>query len=89
MKVWFEGDVATSYPGKAAVGRLEVMPSFTPEDATLSDTEALNKALSKGANENETLTVQSISYDFGKDEWSILLKNTNSYEEHTIKVEDK
>jgi hypothetical protein len=89
VKIWFKGDVATSYPGKAVVGKLEVIESFTPEDATLSNTEALNKALSKGAIENEILTVQSISYNSVKDEWSILLKNTNSYEELTIKVEDK
>ena len=44
------------------------MPSFTPEDATLSDTEALNKALSKGEIETETLTVQFISYGSDKDE---------------------
>lgn len=89
MKIWFDGGVETSYPGQAAVGRLEVIPSSTPEGATLSDTEALNRALSKNKFENEILTAQSISYDADKDEWSIILKNTDNYEEHTVKVEDK
>ncbi|WP_017727819.1 DUF3221 domain-containing protein [Halalkalibacterium ligniniphilum] len=89
VKIWFEGGVETSYPSHAAVGKLEVMPNSTPEGATLSNTEALNRALSKNKFENEILTAQSISYDADKDEWSIILKNTDSYEEHTVKVEDK
>jgi len=89
VKIWFENGVATSYPGQASVGKLEVMPSSIPEGVTISDTEALNKVLSKNKFENEILTVQSISYDDDKDEWSIVLKNTDSYEKHTIKVEDK
>lgn len=89
VKIWFDGGVETSYPGQAAVGKLEVMPSSTPKGATLSDTEALNIALSKENFENEILTAQSISYDSDRDEWSIKLRNTDSYEEHTVQVEDK
>lgn len=89
VKIWFDGDVATSYPGQAAVCRLEVTPSSTPEGATLSDTGALNRALSKNKFENEILTAQTISYDAEKDEWSIILKNTDSFEVHTVRVEDK
>ncbi|RIW31349.1 DUF3221 domain-containing protein [Bacillus salacetis] len=89
VKIWFEGGVETSYPGQAAVGKIEIMPSTTPEGAVLSDTEALNRALSKNTFENEIVTAQSIQYDADKDEWTILLKNTDSYEEYPIKVQDK
>lgn len=89
VKVWFDNGVAESYPGQASIGELEVMPSSTPEAATLSDTEALNKVLSKTKFARAILTVQSILYDADKDEWSVVLKNTNSHEEQTIKVEDK
>jgi hypothetical protein len=89
VKIWFDGGVETSYPGRAAVGKIEVMPSSTPEGATLSDTEALNRALSKNKLENEIVTPQSFFYDADKEEWTILLKNTDTFEEHTVKVEDK
>lgn len=68
---------------------MEVIPGSTPEGATLSDTEALNKALTAETFENEILTVHSMSFDVERDEWSIVLKNTDSYEEYTIRVEDK
>ncbi|WP_273126223.1 YobA family protein [Bacillus weihaiensis] len=89
VKIWFDGGVETSYPGQAAVSKLEVMPSSTPKGATLSESEALNRALSKNKSKNEILTTQLISYDADKDEWTIILKNTDSYEKHTVKVEDK
>lgn len=89
MKIWFDGGMDTSYPGQAAVGKLEVMPSSSPEGATLSEAEALNRALSEIKYENKILIAKAISYDAGKDEWSIILKNTDSYEEHTVNVEDK
>ena len=89
VKVWFDGGMDASYPGQATVKDLEVIPGFTPEGATLSDTEALNKALTTETFENEILTVQAIEFDADQDEWTIVLKNTDSYEEHTIRVEDK
>ncbi|MGF2617432.1 DUF3221 domain-containing protein [Rossellomorea vietnamensis] len=89
VKIWFDGGMDTSYPGQAAVGKLEVMPSSSPEGAALSEAEALNKALSQNKFENEILTARTISYDADKDEWLIILKNTDSYEEHKVKVEDK
>jgi hypothetical protein len=83
VKVWFKGDIATSYPGIATVGKLEVIPSSTPEGATLSDAEALNKALSQGNFGSEILAVNSISYDSVADTWTVKLN------EHTIEAEDK
>ena len=89
VEIRLEGGVNDSYPLQATVGELEVIPGSTPEGATLSDTEALNKALTMETFENEILTVQSMSFDAERDEWSIVLKNTDSYEEYTIRVEDK
>jgi hypothetical protein len=83
VKVWFKGAVATSYPGLATVGKLEVLPSSTSEGATLSDDEALNKALSQSNFGSEILAVKSISYDSVTDTWTIKLN------EHTVEVEDK
>ncbi|MFD1032509.1 DUF3221 domain-containing protein [Metaplanococcus flavidus] len=89
VEIQFEGGVLDSYPAQAAVGELEVIPGSTPEGATLSDTEVLNKALTTNIFGNEILTVQTIEFDAEQDEWTIVLKNTDSYEEHTIRVEDE
>lgn len=89
VKVWFAGGVTTSYPGHGSIGNLEIIPDSIPEGATLSNAEVLNKALNKNTYGNEIVTVQSISYDAAKDIWTIILKNTDSFEKQTVQVEDK
>ncbi|MGM0843896.1 MAG: DUF3221 domain-containing protein [Bacillota bacterium] len=89
VKISFDGGMDTSYPGQAAVGKLEVIPSSSPEGAALSEAEALNRALSQNKFENEILTAVTISYEADKNEWSIILKNTDSYKEYEVNVEDK
>lgn len=88
VEIRFEGGVETSYPAQASVAEIEVIPGSTPNGATLSDTEALNKALTTETFGNEILTVHSIEFDADQNEWTIVLKNTDSYEEHMIRVED-
>lgn len=89
VEILFDGGVNDSYPAQASAGEIEVVPGSTPEGATLSDTEALNKALTAEPFENEILTVHSIEFDADQSEWSIVLKNTDSYEEREIRVEDE
>lgn len=89
VKVWFKGGVAATYPGQASIRKVEVIPSPTPKGATLSEADALNKALTQFNFGNVTFTVHSISYDSVKDTWTIIIKNTGSYKEHRIEVEDK
>lgn len=88
VKIKFDGAINDSYPGQADVREIEVIPGSTPEGATLSDTEALNKALTTETFGNEILTVQTIEFDANQDEWTIVLKNTDNYEEHSIRIAD-
>ncbi|WP_181350305.1 YobA family protein [Thalassobacillus sp. CUG 92003] len=89
VDVWYDGPIAESYPGQTSAGRVDVIPSSILEGATLSDAEALNKALTQQRPENGTLTVRSISYEADQDEWSIKLKNTIHDDEYMVRVNDK
>ncbi|MCZ4238216.1 hypothetical protein O4H25_15355, partial [Staphylococcus equorum] len=73
---------------QAAIGELNTLSSPTPGGADLSEAEALNKALTQEEFVDDILTLQSISYDNDEDEWTVVLEETNSYEEHTLQVED-
>ncbi|RDW20972.1 YobA family protein [Oceanobacillus chungangensis] len=89
VNVWFDAGVQESYPGQASVGKIEIIPSSTSEGATLSDNEALNKAITAMTLKNKLFTVRSIVYDSDKERWTIIVKNIETYEEHTVQVEDK
>ena len=89
VEIRFEGGVNDSYPAQASAGEIEILPGSAPDGAALSDTEALNKALTQESFGNEILTVHSIEFDASQSEWTIILKNTDSYEEQVIRVEDE
>lgn len=89
VEVWFDGGVETSYPAQAAMEELEIIEPDQPQGADLTESEALRKALAQEPFEEEVLTVMSLSYDESVDEWTVELRNTNSYEDTTIEVEDE
>ncbi|GGD09830.1 YobA family protein [Pontibacillus salipaludis] len=85
VKVWVEGGVMESYPGQGKIGEVEVMSKEKPKGATLKESEALRKALSK--TEEGVKVVQSISYKAEQNKWSVNLQKRNSFFE--ISVEDE
>lgn len=89
VNVWFEGGVNESYPAQAGMGELEIIDSRIPSGADLSEAEALRAALSQESLNAESLVVRSISYDDNGDEWVIELRDTHSYEDYTIQIEDQ
>lgn len=89
VEVWFDGGVLTSYPAQAAMEELEIVEPDQPQGADLNESEALRIALTQEEFEEDILTVRSMSYDDSMDVWTVLLRNTNSYEDATIEVEDE
>lgn len=89
VRVWVEdGEVEESYPGQAAAGKVEIIPAGMPEGATLSEAEALNKALTENEFSDAVLSVQELSYDPDQASWTIRLIGGMSNEEYTVQVED-
>lgn len=88
VMVWFD-IVAESYPGQSEVKEIAIVPSQLPEGASLTEADALNKALASEAIENQVLAVKSIEYNSQEDSWNIKLKETLSDKVYDIKVEDK
>ncbi|MCD5324351.1 MULTISPECIES: DUF3221 domain-containing protein [Pontibacillus] len=87
IALWFKGGLETSYPGQATVGKIELHNRSTPKDATISEGEALRHALDEVERDRSLFTVQSIKYD--QNQWSVILKDTKSYETQTVTVEDE
>lgn len=90
VNLWYKGDVLESYPAQTSVGKLEILPSSTPENATLSEYGALSKALSQNEFENKTIAIQSIAYQPDEDIWSFIFKDL-IYEDEggTVQVKDE
>lgn len=91
VKVWFEF-VMESYPGQSEATHIEVISADTPDNAMLTEAEALRKALlSQKISEDELVAVKAVKYDSEGKNWHISLKNIMSQEEQVqdIYIEDK
>ncbi len=88
VKVWFDA-VAESYPGQSEAIHVEVVQGQKPEGASLSQSEALNKALR--IHDQGVYAVLSISYNQETDKWNIRLKDVMVMDEkeYDIDIEDE
>ncbi|TFB19587.1 hypothetical protein E3U55_10530 [Filobacillus milosensis] len=84
VHVWYYGMILESYPGQVTFGKLEILPSPKPESADLTQSEALNKALTSNTFDRETLIIEKIQYDSKDDLWNIEIKDVTK----TIQIKD-
>lgn len=91
VEVWYEY-VLTSYPGQSTAEKIAIMPTEQPIDATLTEAEAVAKALLDDAlNEMSIYTVLLVSYDTNSKLWTVHVKDVMTMspeEEITIEVSD-
>lgn len=86
VNVWYDF-MEDSYPGQSQVKHLEKLPSFQPEGANLSESQALYNALTSSEIKGAAV-VTSLEYDNNSNKWHIELKDTMSNEKFDIKVDD-
>lgn len=87
VNVWFDV-VADSYPGQAKAEHIEVIPSEKPDNADLTEAEALHKALMSLESDAGNLVVRSIEYEDEDKLWTIELKELWEEGTRTIEVDD-
>ena len=89
VKVWYD-EVLTSYTGQSEAKHIEVISSQKPNDANLTESEALKKALNNEKIITDVIVVvKSIEYDKQADKWNIELKETWGEKTYHIQIEDK
>ncbi|KGP92398.1 hypothetical protein N780_01915 [Pontibacillus chungwhensis BH030062] len=84
VQVWIEDDVMLSYPAQAKISEIEIISREEPKGATLSESEALRKALSK--TEDKMNVVDSITYIKEQNEWVVKLRNLLRAEDSVFKI---
>lgn len=89
VEVWYEY-VLTSYPGQSTAEKITIIPTEQPIEATLTEAEAVAKALQNDAlNDMSVYTIRFVSYDTNSKLWSVHVKDAMSPEEEmTIEVGD-
>lgn len=89
VEVWYEY-VLTSYPGQSTAEKITIIPTEQPIEATLTEAEAVAKALENDAlNYDMIYTILFVSYDTNSKLWSVHVKDAMSPEEEiTIEVRD-
>lgn len=85
VQVWFD-IVAESYPGQSAALKVRVMTSPKPQNADLSEAEAIREALS-GQSFEWPVGIRDVSYDPDRDVWTVQVRHEG--ETITIEVEDR
>lgn len=88
VKVWFDV-VAESYPGQSEVKSIELIASQKTNGSDLSESEALNKALTSKEVENKVAAVKSIEYNAQQDKWNIKIKDISSDKTYELNIDDK
>ncbi len=88
--IWFDGPVAESYPLQGKAGRVEVVPTETPEGAHRSEAEVLQDLLTSGeVDPNGLMAVQSIVFDAEASLWRIELFDIWEGETLHFEMEDR
>ncbi|MGG1635616.1 DUF3221 domain-containing protein [Paenibacillus sp. NRS-1760] len=94
VHVWFEGELATSYPGQGKAAKVKIAEIKKPEKAILSPDEIIRKALTnKDISNVNILVVKEVNYDEKSAVWTLRYKSAmitdGSLEELTIQVPDR
>lgn len=86
VQVWFDA-VATSYPGQSGAQKVSILQSNKPNNANLTEAEAIKKALEIEGN-NGYPVIKAVYYDEISDVWAITIKFFDfNEEEHEINVQ--
>lgn len=86
VQVWFD-EVATSYPGQSRAKDVSILQSNKPNNANLTEAEAIKKAIEIEEN-NGFPVIKAVYYDEKSDIWTITIKMFNfNKEEHEINVQ--
>lgn len=78
VEVWFT-HMETSYPGQSSADRTKVRPDVRPDRATLTEAEALRKALTSNDLEPRKISViREAAYNPSTDYWEIKIKQDDT-----------
>jgi hypothetical protein len=94
VHVWFEGELATSYPALGMASKVTISKIQKPEKAVLTQEEVIRKALlNKDFSSINVLVIKEVKYDEKLSGWTIRYKEgiitDGSLEEHKIEIPDK
>lgn len=84
VKIATAGPILESYPGQGRAVLVEVLPTYQPESADLTEAEVVKRAL-EGIDQKEfgVPAIRSVSYSAEEDMWTLAFK---SWEQETEKV---
>lgn len=80
------GGIIESYPGKGRAVFVEVLPTYQPESADLTEAETVKRAL-EGIDSKEFAVpaIRSVTYNSKQDSWTVTFKSGDLEAEKTVK----
>jgi hypothetical protein len=94
VHVWFDGEIATSYPAQGKASKVTNSNIKKPEKADFTQDTVIRKALlNKDISSINVIVIKEVSYDEYSDVWTIRYKDAKIsdglLEEHSMQVPDK
>lgn len=94
VQVWFQGSIATSYPGQGGASKVTISEIQKPVKAILAQDEVIRKALmNKDIANISIIVIKEVKYEEESAMWTIRYKSADItdgvLEEHTIQIPDK
>lgn len=90
VKILFEGEMATSYPGLGGAKKVSILPSIKPENAKMTEAQVLRSAISsKEAADIIVFVPTAIVFDDKAHLWTVHFKDgTSVTEAHVVEISD-
>lgn len=88
VSIWYN-DLNESYPAQSSVKDYKIIESTKPNDANLTEIQALKRALAKQKNHpSQVFAVQSITFDQDEANWLIELYEVWSEKSYSYQIDD-
>jgi hypothetical protein len=92
VQVWFEGAIASSYPGQGEASKVVIIPSAYHEGAVMSEAQAVQQAIRDNPKIN-VFVVNQLEFDPKLKQWTILYKDGflsgDEIEQHSYQFSDR
>lgn len=85
VKIEAAGYILESYPGEGRAVLVEVLPTYQPKSADLTEAEVVKRALKEiGPSELDIPTIRSVTFNEEEDSWTIVFTSWDQETEKTI-----
>ncbi|MCJ8010058.1 DUF3221 domain-containing protein [Lederbergia wuyishanensis] len=88
VRIEVDGPIMESFPAQAKAGKIEILPTYKPDKADLTEAQVVREAVKVAENKSNWFpAIRHIEYNEAQDIWKVGIKQGES--EYELDIEDK